>query len=158
MNGFDVFTYEQRYANGKCVLREGNNTILLFETDDAYGKTIVPDDPEMVCRQYMFDAETLALSNEGQFLKDFDILIGVWRRYDSEGNVVEEKDMDEGYPIKWNELKGILLANGIRMDNVQRLSRTKDEQGKPAWLAVIQTNEGGRQVIRIDAVTGDIIE
>lgn len=158
MDTFDLFEYEQLYADGRCEMREGNNTVVLFETDDAYGKTIIPDDPEMVCRQFMFDAKTLGLRNEGQYLKDFDILIGVWKTYDLDGNVIEEKDMDEGYPVKWTDLKGILMANDIKMEDIQSLSRIKDETNKPVWLVMMKTVLGRREIIRIDAVTGEILQ
>ncbi|MBR6877791.1 MAG: hypothetical protein IKM95_00195 [Bacteroidales bacterium] len=158
MNGFDLFAYEQNFAHGQCVFRDGHNTIVLFETDDAYGKQIIPDAPEMVCKQYNYDPETLALTTEGQFLKDFYIMIGTWKSYNADGEVIEEKDMDEGFPLKWEALKGILIANEIQLENIQQLSRFYDEHKKPVWLAVMKTLHGVRETILVDAINGEVIE
>jgi hypothetical protein len=158
MNGFDVFTYEQYFAQGKCMIREGSNVLSLFETKDAYGKLIIPDDPEMVCQQLMYDPETLTLIEEGTFLKDFNIPIGVWKNYDLEGNVIDEEDMDKDYPVKWNDLKGIMLANDIHLDDVQELLRKPNVEKQPVWILKMKTKHGIREIITVDAVNGDIIE
>ena len=158
MNRFDIFEYEQLFAYGRCIKREGSNIVVLFETKDAYVRTIVPDYPDMVCQQFVYDAETLNLSYEGQYLKDFDIQIGVWKCYDIDGNVIEMKDMDEGYPVKWSDLKGILMTNYIKIEDIQHLSRTKDEMNKPIWMVAMKTMLGRREIIIIDAVTGRIIQ
>lgn len=158
MNGFDVFTYEQYFAQGKCMIREGSNVLSLFETKDAYGKLIIPDDPEMVCQQLMYDPETLTLIEEGTFLKDFNIPIGVWKNYDLEGNVIDEEDMDKDYPVKWNDLKGIMLANDIHLDDVQELFRKINAEKQPVWILKMKTKHQVREIITIDAVHGEIIE
>jgi len=158
MTQFDLFCYENNYDHGRCVLREGNNTIVLFETDKAYGKQIFPDAPEMVCQQFLYDAETLTLRSEGQFLKDFYIQIGVWKNYSPDGTVTDEIDQDKGYPLKWQELKGVLLANDIAIEDIQQLSRMKNEDKKPIWLVIMKTKQGVRETISIDAVNGDVLE
>ncbi|MBO7507287.1 MAG: hypothetical protein J6T67_07890 [Paludibacteraceae bacterium] len=158
MDGFDLFAYEQNYRDGQCVLREDRSTIVLFETDDAYGKQVIPDAPEMVCTQYMYDPESLDLTSEGQFLKDHYIQIGLWKQYDAYGEVVEEQDMDKGFPVKWAELKGILLANGNRLEDIQQLSRFYGEDKRPVWLAVMKTVQGVRETLLVDAVSGEVIQ
>jgi len=156
---FDVFTYEQRYADGRCLFKEGNNTIYMFETDEGYGKHVIPDDPATVATQILYYPDTLTVSCVGEFIKEFEIQIGVWRNYDKFGEVEQEDNMDEHYPVSWKEMQGRFLANDIRFDDIRQLKRTKDrETGRYVWILVLNAPKGTMDVAHFDAETGELIK
>lgn len=158
MEPFDIYQFEQGYSNGRCEIREEHRTLVLFERKDYYGKLILPDAPEMVGRQITYFPDTLTVQCEGEFLKGYNVQIGIWTTYDRFGEVVREDNMDKGYAITWNELRGILLAEGIRFNEVQHLYRQNNEDNKAVWLAIVKHADGTMESVTVDGQSGEILE
>ena len=158
METFDIYQFEQGYSRGRYEIREDHNTIVMFERKDYYGKLVIPDDPEMVCRQITFFPDTLTVQCEGAYLKGYNLQIGTWTTYDREGEVVSEDNMDKGYAITWEELKGILLAQGIRLNEVKRLFRQNNDDDKKVWLAIVKHPDGKGESVVVDGQSGEILE
>lgn len=155
---FDVFAYETHYADGLSVLKEGGNTVFMSETEEAYIKQTVPPDPETVATQTTYFADTLTLRSEGRFLKGWDIEIGVWKEYDRDGQLVNEVDKDEHYPVSWEDMRGNFLVNDIRLSDIRLLRRTQDPtSGRYCWVLTLKSDHGILDTACFDAETGDLI-
>lgn len=155
---FDIFAYEQNFADGQCLIREGSNMIYLYEEPDEYGKQVIPDDPEMVCCQKTYYADTLQLKSEGFFLKRSQTQIGIWKTYDTYGKLEDQTDYDVEYPIKWNEIKTILKINDIDICQVKRIWRQITKEGRPEWRFMMNAPRGTMEIYRFDATNGELIE
>lgn len=156
---FDVFAFEQNYSEGKCLFKVGNNTICMFETDKEYGKQVIPDDPATVGTQTLYFPDTLTVSCEGQFIKEFDIQIGVWRMYDKFGDLIMEKNMDEHYPVSWEDMQKHFLENDIHLEDIRRLNRALNrENNRYVWILVLNAPSGVMDIAHFDAETGALIK
>lgn len=156
---FDVFIYESNYTDGACILKEGDNMVYLSETDDAYVKQVYPPDPKMVATQTTYFADTLTVSGTGKFLKAWDIEIGVWRQYDRSGQLTEEINKDEHYPVSWDEMRGRFLENGIRINDIRMLRRTQNPiTRRYLWALTLKSAFGILDTATFDAETGDLID
>ena len=156
---FDIFTYERYFNDGRCIIKNDRETICLFETADEFGKKIEPNDPETVCTQIMYYPDTLTVSCVGQYIKGWNIEIGVWREYDKFGEVTAEQDMDEHYPIKWEEMIGRFRANGIGLDDITMMKRSENPiTGKYEWMLTLTPEPKVSEIVRFDAGTGEVIK
>ncbi|MBR3710212.1 MAG: hypothetical protein IKM99_04540 [Bacteroidales bacterium] len=155
---FDVFTYETHYVNGLSVLKEDGNMVYMSETEGEYVKQVIPPDPETVAIQTSYFADTLTVSGEGRFLKGWDIKIGVWKKYNRNGEVIDEVAHDEHYPIGWQEMRGCFLANGIRITDIRLLRRVQEQTtGRYGWFLTLRSEPGTLDTAFFDAETGDLI-
>lgn len=156
---FDVFFYEKYYANGRCMVKEGDSTLVMTETTDSYVKQVFPPDPSTVATQTTYFADMLTVSSTGQFIKQWNIEIGVWRQYDKDGNLINEVDKDKHYPVKWEEMKAHFLENGIHVNDIRMLRRTKDKTTRRyLWILTIKSSHGILDIAHFDAATGDLIK
>lgn len=158
MKTFDIFFFENHSTNGKYICQEDGRYVVWYECDDGYGKQIVPMGPDMVCTQIKYYPDTLTIKSEGQYLKDWHEPIGVWKTYDPEGNVIEEKDSDADYPVKWVQMKQILEEHHINVDDIMRGWRQKPNEGHPEWRFQMKTVKSTMEKLRFDAVNGNLIE
>ena len=156
---FDIFTYERYFNDGRCIIKNDNETICLFETDDEFGKKIEPNDPETVCTQIMYSPETLTVSCVGQYIKGWNIEIGVWREYNKFGEVTAEQDMDEHYPVKWKDMIEHFRANGIALDDITMMKRSKNRKsGRYEWMLTLTPEPKVSEIVHFDAATGEVTE
>lgn len=159
MKKFDIYFFENHASSdGKCVCEEDGNRVVWYEDKDCYGKQIVPLGSDMVCTQVNFYPDTLTVMREGQYLKDWHEPIGIWKTYDRDGMVTEETDADKGYPVKWEEMKRILLENSININGIMRGWRQKTEEGRPEWRFQMKTSNLTMEIARFDAKNGSFIE
>lgn len=156
---FDVISYERHYHDGACILKEGDNIVCLSETDEAYIKQVYPPDPKTVATQTSYYPDTLTVSGKGQFLKDWNIEIGVWKTYDRYGEVLEEIDKDKHYPVSWDEMRAHFLENDIRINDIRIIRRTQNPNtGQYLWTLILNAPCGILDMACFDAATGDLIE
>ena len=157
-NLFDVFSYETHYANGVSVVKEGVNTVYMSETEEEYIKQVFPPDPDMVATQTTYFADTLTMSGQGHFLKKWNIEIGIWMTYNHDGELIEEINKDEHYPLSWEEMKTCFLANGIHLGDIRLFRRAQDvETGRYCWILTLHAPRGVLDMAFFDAQTGDLI-
>ena len=156
---FDVFSYETHYANGVSVLKEGDNTVYMSETAEEYIKQLIPSDPQMVATQITYFADTLTVSGKGRFLKKWGVEIGVWKEYNRNGELINEINKDEHYPVSWEEMRGNFLANGIQITDIRMLRRIQDrETGRYCWVLTLKSPPGILNMAYFDAETGSLFE
>jgi hypothetical protein len=158
-NLFDVFSYETHYANGVSVVMDGENMVYMSESDNEYIKQVFPPSPNMVATQTTYFADTLTVRGEGRFLKGWDIEIGIWKEYNRDGELINEINKDEHYPISWEEMQKRFLANGIHVDDIKTLRRSHDtSEGNYLWVLTLKSPRGILDIAYFDAATGELIE
>ena len=85
--------------------------------------------------------------------------IGIWKEYDREGQLINEVNKDEHYPISWGEMKGCFLANDIRITEIRQLRRTQDPtSGRYCWVLTLKSDHGILDTACFDAETGELIK
>jgi hypothetical protein len=169
MELFDIHLFEEQYKDGKCCIKVGDNTISMFEWDDCYSIQIEQATPSMVCILKRFFADTLGLKEEGCYLKWGHTKIGIWKKYDCVGNIIEETNYEEGWNISWEKLIPFLLEQGIKLGGIVGIHRYEkleyeDEEEKPGryngriWVIwqITQTDEEFEYIF--DGDTGKLKE
>ena len=158
-NCFDVFLYEKHFADGHSVVKKDNMTIIMTETADSYIKQVFPSDPSLAATQIIYFADTLKIRSIGQFLKEWNIEIGVWQLYDKNGDLVSEINKDKHYPIKWEEMKTHFLQGGIHINDIRILRRTKEQTSdRYLWILTLKSPHGILDIAHFDASTGELIK
>ncbi len=123
MDKFDIYLFEQHYHDGQCHIEMDGNSLNMIEGDDCYMVQIEPPHPDMVCLLKTYNADTLTLKSEGNYLKLGGTEIGIWKTFDQFGEVIEETNYEEGWKTSWEDLLLLLSAEHIDLDNVVGISR-----------------------------------
>lgn len=131
---FDIVYFEEHFKEGQCRFEHEGTTVTMLESDDAYIVQTDPPFPEMVCDFKMYYADTLTLLLTGQLLKNGSTKIGVWKTYDREGILVEEKDYEDGWKIHWEQLAEILRKQEIELASVVSITRFDGGKAKPVGV------------------------
>lgn len=157
-NIFDLTYYITHEQAGVACYRDEQNTVCLFEYMDMYGKQIEPDYPDMVCTQVLYYGETLGVKETGKFLKHGGIGIGVWEYYNEDGTLDHTEDMDEHFPVKWEQMEQILKDNDISLLTADSIFRYYDEEKDLAtWSIIIKLAWDSGCHYVFDARTGEIL-
>ena len=155
---FDIVYYMTHEQAGVACYREEQNTICLFEYNGSYIKQIEPDFPEMICTQILYYEETLDVKETGKYLKHGGTSIGVWKYYNEDGTLNHTEDMDEHFPLKWEQLEQILEDKDIPLLTTHSIFRYYDEEKDEAtWSIIINLPLGKGMLYDFDAHTGEII-
>lgn len=156
---FDIINYESHFANGKCRYEKEGRTFSVLESDDSYTVQSEPAFPDLVCDFIQYDAYTLYLKTQGQFLKNGSAKIGKWKSYDSNGNLVEEIDYEAGWNIGWNELLLLMDKEGIDLRRVVSILRIKtdnpSDERKLVWIVGVLINDAVIVEYSFDGQTGE---
>lgn len=156
---FDIFHFENHYEGGEVVMREADRMIVLFETQDGYGKQVFPDEPDdLVCEQTLYHHNTLTVSCKGKFLKRSDVKIGIWTFYDENGELEREVDQDADYPVRWEQMLSVMEKNGISISKVKHIGRTISNSGIPQWVLRMESPKGVLDTNVFNAADGSLIE
>ncbi len=155
---FDIEYYLQHEEGGMACYRELTSTIRLFEFADMYVKQIEPDYPDMVCTQISFYQDTLTIKEKGQYLKHGGVEIGIWKEYDETGNLIESENMDEDYPVIWQQLEEILKDKDISLLTADSIYRNYDEKHDEAtWTIILSLPMEKGHLYLFNAKTGEMI-
>lgn len=155
---FDIVKYMTNERNRMYCYREGQSDICLFEFKDVYVKQVEPDFPELVCSQMVFYGETLGVKEMGKYLKHGGIGIGVWEYYNEDGTLDHMEDMDEHFPIKWDQIEQILKDNDISLLTADSIFRYYDEEKDIAtWSIIIELTWNSGCLYVFDARTGEML-
>lgn len=155
---FDVVYYYTHKKDGTAIQPEATCTIELFEFDDMYGKQIEPDFPDMVCTQVLYYGDTLGVKETGKYLKHGGIGIGVWEYYNEDGTLNHTEDMDEHFPIKWEQMEQILKDRDISLLTADSIFRYYDEEKDLAtWSIIIKLTWDSGCLYVFDACTGELL-
>lgn len=155
---FDLSLFLAEEEGGVYNYRDLDRDVILLKFGDCYIKQIEPDYPNMVCTQLSFSGEDLSLKEKGLYLKHGGISIGVWETYNEYGKVTHTEDMDQQFPVSWQDVEQILKDNKISLVTAHIITRYVDQKtNKPIWSIGIKINEKTGLRYNIDAQTGDII-
>jgi hypothetical protein len=138
--------------------REPSALVRLLKFRDNYIKQVEPDFPEMVCAQTVYYGETLDVKEKGQYLKHGGIGIGVWEYYNEDGTLNHTENMDEYFPIKWEQMEQILKDWDISLLTADSIFRYYDEEKDLAtWSIIIKLPMEKGCLYIFDARTGELL-
>lgn len=155
---FDIVYFMTHEQAGVACFREDENEICLFEYIDMYGKQIEPDFPDMVCTQVLYYGDTLGVKETGKYLKHGGIGIGMWEYYNEDGTLNHTEDMDEHFPVKWEQMEQILKDRDISLLAADSIFRYYNEEKDLAtWSIIIKLAWDSGCLYVFDARTGELL-
>lgn len=156
---FDIMNYESYYANGRCCYEKDDCSISILELDDSYSVQSEPAFPDMVCDFKQYDANTLLLKVNGQYLKNGSAKIGVWKEYDRDGCLIKKTDYEEGWRIGWDELLVLMEKEGIDLRQVVSILRIKNDKSSGernfVWIVGVLVTDALLVECSFDGLTGE---
>lgn len=155
---FDIEYFLANEKGGMASYREPAALVRLLMFRDTYIKQVEPDFPEMVCAQTVYYGETLDVKEKGQYLKHGGIGIGVWEYYNEDGTLNHTEDMDEYFPIKWEQMEQILKDWDISLLTADSIFRYYDEEKDLAtWSIIIKLPMDSGCLYVFDARNGELL-
>lgn len=155
---FDIEYFLANEKGGMASYREPVALVRLLMFRDMYIKQVEPDFPEMVCAQTVYYGETLGVKEKGQYLKHGGIGIGVWEYYNEDGTLNHTEDMDEHFPVKWEQMEQILKDRDISLLTADSIFRYYDEEKDLAtWSIIIKLAWDSGCLYVFDARTGELL-
>ena len=155
---FDIEYFLTHEKGGMASYREPSALVRLLKFRDTYIKQVEPDFPEMVCAQTVYSGETLDVKEKGQYLKHGGIGIGVWEYYNEDGTLDHTEDMDDYFPVKWEQMEQILKDNDISLLTADSIFRYYDEEKDLAtWSIIIKLPMDSGCLYVFDARTGELL-
>lgn len=155
---FDIEYFVANEKGGMASYREQLALIRLLRFRDIFVKQIEPDYPDMVCTQVLYYGETLGVKETGNYLKHGGIGIGVWEYYNEDGTLDHTEDMDEHFPVKWEQMEQILKDNDISLLTADSIFRYYDEEKDLAtWSIIIKLAWDSGCLYVFDARTGEML-
>ena len=106
-------TYENA-TSAQYVERNGTETYVSFNDDGFVLQEIKPFTYEMIVKNYY---KNCTLKSKGKLLCHSSVKIGIWREYDSQGNLIKETDEDKKFEklrlkpiniLRWLEHEGYI--------------------------------------------------
>lgn len=165
MDTFDIYWFEEHYKDGQCVVENNDSTVCMSEDDDRYIIQTEQASPSMICEFKSYFPDTLGLMEEGRYLKWGDTNIGVWKKYDKTGDVVEEIDYDKDWNITWEKLIPFIQEQDIKMRGIVGIERfeKKNEEDENStvervWVIEQMLKSGEELVFHFDGNNGKLIE
>lgn len=156
---FDIVYFLRNERNGLACCLEGKSIMNLFEFPNQYVKQIIPNYPQMVCIQIIYDEDTLLPVVKGQYLKHGSVAVGLWEYYDEDGHLDHVVNMDEHFPITWPKLEQILKDKDISLLTADSIYRYYDEVKDTAtWSIVIKLPKYKGCLYVFDGCTGELIK
>ena len=101
-------------TSAQYVERNGTETYVSFNDDGFVLQEIKPFTYEMIVRNYY---KNCIIKSKGKFLCHSSVKIGIWREYDSQGNLIKETDEDKKFEklrlrpiniLRWLEHEGYI--------------------------------------------------
>ena len=101
-------------TSAQYVERNGTETYVSFNDDGFVLQEIKPFTYEMIVRNYYKNS---IIKSKGKFLCHSSVKIGIWREYDSQGNLIKETDEDKKFEklrlkpiniLRWLEHEGYI--------------------------------------------------
>lgn len=155
---FDIEYFLTHEKGGMASYRESSALVRLLKFRDTYIKQVEPDFPEMVCAQTVYYGETLDVKEKGQYLKHGGIGIGVWEYYNEDGTLDHTEDMDDYFPVKWEQMEQILKDNDISLLTADSIFRYYDEEKDLAtWSIIIKLPMDSGCLYVFDARNGELL-
>ncbi len=162
---FDIETFNKNKVNNEySFLLESGKKIEQMQAGDGesliYIEYETPKDPELfyVYKEYHNNG-VLKLKGErfkqgGKFQK------GIWKKYNSNSSLSEEIDYDKPFKFTFEQLLELIKKEKDTInlfDKNTSIARRNDSEGTD-WFITYRKEFGRREVIKVDGVTGEILE
>lgn len=158
MEKFDLKYYEANFKNGKCVREFDSYTDYYFEEELFYAVNRVPKDgDDFVCLKRWFYVENLNLMLQCHYLREGRMEIGEKQGFDTEGNLIQIQDMDEGFPVTWDQVLTVLKSNDVPLERIIDICRYEDEDSSKKWAITLKAVENEMEIIYVDAVNANLV-
>jgi len=138
-------------------LKKGDKTVEILEHIDGI-QVSEYDSHTYVKYVFAYNKETKSLMAQRTYFYSIDT--GVWKEYDTNGNIIKEEDMDAYYKITINDFVN-LMKEQYKIDlfsnnYVYSIDRYKDNRPRPIYV-VIEGPLFYSRYITIDANTGETL-
>jgi len=155
---FDIETFEKNKIDGEYyfTLPDGTKVQQLSSKVD-YGEIITPPKPNFFITSKQYYKTGILQSVIVSFPKSFLVLK---RSYNNKGEFIEEIDYNEPFKFSFKQLVELLKKEKDTIDLYDvstTIGRGSDEKGTD-WYVTYKKIWGRREVIKIDGITGKILE
>lgn len=155
---FDIETFEKNKLNGEYnfVLEDGTK-IRQTSSDNSYSEYITHPKPELFMtfkgyyKRGRLKRYVIRYPNNFQKIR---------KEYDKQGKLIEEIDYDKPFKFTFEQLLELIKKEKDTIDLYDKntsIGRGSDEEGT-VWFVTYKKNWGRREVIKIDGITGQILE
>ena len=139
-------------------LKKGDKTVEILE--HIHGIQVSEYDSHTHIKYvFAYNKETKSLMAQRTYFYSIDT--GVWKEYDTNGNVIKEEDMDAYYKITINDFVN-LMKEQYKIDlfsnnYVWSIDRYKDNRPRPIYVVIEGPSRFYSRYITIDANTGETL-
>lgn len=156
---FDIEYFMNNSSGGVAKYTTAEEDVLLFQTNSAFCEQVIPLSKEkMICTQILYNNETFIITEKVSYLKYGGVLIGEREYYNEDGTLNHTEDMDEHFPIKWEQMEQILKDNDISLLTADSIFRYYDEEKDLAtWSVIIKLAWDSGCLYVFDARTGELL-
>ena len=152
--------YEINYGSDSIdqKLKKGDKTVEILE--HIHGIQVSEYDSHTHIKYvFAYNKETKSLMAQRTYFYSIDT--GVWKEYDTNGNVIKEEDMDAYYKITINDFVN-LMKEQYKIDlfsnnYVWSIDRYKDNRPRPIYVVIEGPSRFYSRYITIDANTGETL-
>lgn len=155
---FDIVTFEKNKIDGEhnFTLADGTK-VQQLSSDIDYGEIITPPKPNFFITSKQYYKTGILQSVIVSFPKSFLVLK---RSYNNEGKLIDEINYDKPFKFTFEQLVELLKKekDTINLYDINTtIGRGSDEKGTD-WYVTYKRNWGRREVLKIDGITGQILE
>ena len=156
---FDIETFEKNKIDGEYNFVLNDTIIKQFGGTDNYVEYLFPPPPNLFgeYKEYFYPSGKLKICMK-IFPNEFDKTKKV---YNKEGKLIEEINYDEPFKFSFNQLLELIKNEKDTIDIFDRknttIGRGSDENGTN-WYITYKKVPMRREVIKIDGITGEILE
>ena len=139
-------------------LKKGDKTVEILE--HIHGIQVSEYDSHTHIKYvFTYNNETKSLMAQRTYFYSIDT--GVWKEYDTNGNIIKEEDMDAYYKITINDFVN-LMKEQYKIDlfsnnYVWSIDRYKDNRPRPIYVVIEGPSRFYSRYITIDANTGETL-
>ena len=139
-------------------LKKGDKTVEILEDIDGI-QVSEYDSHTHIKYVFAYNKETKSLMAQRIYFYSIDT--GVWKEYDTNGNIIKEEDMDAYYKITINDFVN-LMKEQYKIDlfsnnYVWSIDRYKDNRPRPIYVVIEGPSRFYSRYITIDANTGETL-
>lgn len=127
--------------------------------DLIYVQYIIPENPKYFY-EYSEYYNNGMLKIKGKRFKRGAFKKGVWKSYDKQGRLIQNIDYDKPYKFTFEQLLDLIKKeiDTINLfDENTSIARGSDENGTD-WVVTYKRDFGRREQIKINGITGEVIE
>ena len=159
MEKFDIEKFKKiKLIAGEAFVTEDNNFVTLSENEENFQQDIIKSNSP-IQQSKLFYKDTLSLKKEAEFFQGF--AIGVHKRYDEKGELIEEIDHDLPFTFSLEDVRQKILSEFGKdiMDAGLRFGISRSTNPAPHYIVVIPlTNlpKGESKLLKINGETGEV--